>query len=179
MNLVLIGYRGTGKSQDGKLVARRTRMPCIRMDEEIEKRAGMAIPEIVAQFGWPHFRDLESAVAGELLGRDHAIIDTGGGVIERAENIEILRRNACVIWLAATVDTIVRRIKGGTRRPALTAGKTFTEEVAEVLERRTPLYASASHYRIDTDRMTPAQVADRILALWAGWQAAGGPPATE
>lgn len=166
MNIVLIGYRGTGKSVVGALLASRLGMPYIAMDAEIVKRAGMSIPEIVEKFGWPHFRDLESAEARELAGQDNLVIDTGGGVIERPENIEVLQRNALVFWLKASVATIVARIEGGTERPALTSGKTFTEEVAEVLERRMPLYRSAAHHEIDTDPLTPEQIADRIVEVW-------------
>jgi len=166
MNIVLIGYRGTGKSEVGALLARRLGMAYIGMDAAIVKRAGMSVPEIVAKLGWPHFRDLESAEARELAGRDNLVIDTGGGVIERPENVEVLRQNARVIWLKASVATIVARIQGGTERPALTAGKSFTDEVAEVLERRTPLYRSAAHDEIDTDPLTPEQVADRIIEIW-------------
>ena len=166
MNIVLIGYRGTGKSEVGALLARRLGMAYIGMDAAIVKRAGMSVPEIVAKFGWPHFRDLESAEARELAGRDNLVIDTGGGVIERPENVEVLRQNARVIWLKASVATIVARIQGGIERPALTAGKSFTDEVAEVLERRTPLYRSAAHDAIDTDPLTPEQVTDRIVEIW-------------
>jgi shikimate kinase len=167
MNIVLIGYRGTGKSVVGELLARRLLMPYVGMDATIVARAGISIPEIVEQSGWPNFRDIESELARELAERDNIIIDTGGGVIERPENIEALQKNACIIWLKASVATIVARIQGNSERPALTTGKTFTEEVAEVLERRTPLYASAAQYEIDTDASTPEQIADKIIAIWA------------
>jgi shikimate kinase len=140
-------------------------MRCIAMDAEIVNKAGMSIPEIVEQFGWPGFRDRESAEARDLASRDHIIIDTGGGIIERPENIEVLQKNACVIWLKASVETIVARIQGGTERPALTQGKTFTEEVAEVLERRTPRYRSAAHYEIDTDKVTPEEIVETIIDI--------------
>ena len=166
MNLVLIGYRGTGKSVVGELLAARLGMPCIGMDAEIVKKAGLPIPEIVEKYDWPKFRDLESEQARELAGRENIIIDTGGGVIERPENIEALETNARIFWLKASVDAIVARIEGGSERPALIAGKTFTEEVAEVLERRTAKYQSAAHHEIDTDALTPEQVADRIIEIW-------------
>jgi shikimate kinase len=166
MNIVLIGYRGTGKSEVGKILARRLGMAYVAMDAEIVKQAGMPIPEIVEKHGWPRFRDMESEEARRLAGRDNLIIDTGGGVIERPENIEALEAGARIFWLKASVDTIVSRIQGGTERPALTAGKSFTEEVAEVLERRTPKYEGAAHYEIDTDELTPQQVADRIIETW-------------
>lgn len=165
MNIVLIGYRGTGKSEIGAILARRLGMRCIAMDAEIVRKAGMSIPEIVEQFDWPGFRDRESDEARALADCDNIVIDTGGGVIERSENIEALSKNACVIWLKASVATIVARIEGGSERPALTSGKTFTEEVAEVLERRTPKYRSAAHHEIDTDDLTPEQIADRIVNI--------------
>jgi len=166
MNLVLIGYRGTGKSHVGRILASRLKMELVSMDAEIVHHAGRPIPEIVEEHGWPHFRDLETAEAKRLAGQDDLVIDCGGGVIERDENVAILQQNAVVFWLRAEVDTIVSRIADDTQRPALVEGKTFTEEVAEVLERRTPKYAAAAHYEIATDSQTPEQVAEEVLALW-------------
>lgn len=166
MNIVLIGYRGTGKSVVGALAGAHLGMPCLSMDARIVEHAGLAIPEIVAQRGWPGFRDLESAVALEMSQLDHVIIDTGGGVIERPENMEALRANAVVIWLQASVQTIVSRIYGDTQRPSLTGGASFTDEVAEVLARRTPRYQAAAEYVIDTDHATPGEVAAQIEAIY-------------
>ena len=166
MNLVLIGYRGTGKSTVGTLLAERLGMRFVCMDNEITKRTKMSIPEIVAQFGWKKFRNMESELTKELTTQDGMVIDTGGGVIERPENVAELRVNAQVFWLYASVDTITSRIKGDSSRPALVAGKTFVEEIAEVLERREPIYMTAAHYRIDTNGTTPGQVADSIIEIW-------------
>ena len=165
MNIVLIGYRGTGKSVVGELLALHLGMPCIGMDAKIAARAGMSIPEIVERFGWTEFRDLESKMVLELSGLDNIIMDTGGGVVERPENIEALKKNSRIFWLQASVDTIVRRIQADTQRPALTTGKTFTEEVAEVLEQRISKYKSAAQYEIDTDALTPEQVAGKIIEI--------------
>ncbi|MCF6289896.1 MAG: shikimate kinase [Desulfobacterales bacterium] len=166
MNIVLIGYRGTGKSVVAARLAVRLNMPVFSMDAEIVRKASMSIPRIVEKQGWAGFRDMESEVAREMARKDNCIVDTGGGVIERPENIEVLGRNGLICWLQASVEVIVSRIKGGTERPALVAGKTFTEEVAEVLERRTPMYAKACHHAIDTDHISPDQVADEIVTLW-------------
>lgn len=165
MNLVLIGYRGTGKSVVGTLVAERLNMQYVSMDARIIEKAGMPIPEIVEARGWPGFRDLESEVAQEVGQLDGLVVDTGGGVIERPENVTALQSNALVIWLKASVYTIVSRIQMDTQRPSLT-GKTFTEEVAEVLDRRIPLYTHAAQYEIDTDHLTPEEIADRIIDIW-------------
>jgi shikimate kinase len=165
MNIVLIGYRGTGKSVVGELLALKLNRETISMDAEIVRKAGMSIPDFVEQNGWPKFRDLETEVARELAERDNIIVDCGGGIIERQENISALQANGVIFWLQASVDVIVSRIADGTERPALIEGKSFTEEVAEVLDRRTPLYSEAAQHIVNTDNMAPEQVTDSILAI--------------
>lgn len=150
----------------GKIVAETLGMKYISMDARIVEKAGMPIPEIVDKHGWPGFRDMETEVARELAQNDKIVIDCGGGVIERPENIDALQVNSRIVWLKASVATIVSRIQGDTQRPSLTGGKSFTEEVEEVLERRTPKYARAANCDIDTDPLTPEQVAEKIIEIW-------------
>jgi shikimate kinase len=166
MNIVLIGYRGTGKSAVGAIVAERLGMQCMAMDEKIVEKVGMSIPAFVEKHDWPAFRNVESEVARELSGVDDIVIDSGGGVIERPENIDVLRTNGILIWLKASADAIVSRIEGGTERPSLTGVKSFTDEVEEVLDRRIPKYKTAARYEIETDQLTPEQVADRVVEIW-------------
>lgn len=168
MNLVLIGYRGTGKSTVGKILARKLGRTVVSTDAEIVKRANLSVPDIVKQFGWDHFRDLESAVCRDVAAQDQLIIDTGGGAILRPENVEALRKTGTLIWLTATVDTITRRIGGDTQRPSLTGTKSFTDEIREVLNERTPKYQAAAAHVVSTDGISSAQVADRILQLTSG-----------
>ena len=92
MNLVLIGYRGTGKSTVAKLLAARLAMEVVSLDQEIVNAHG-PIPQIVAAHGWPHFRDLEAAITARTARRDGIIIDAGGGVILRQDNVDNLKRN--------------------------------------------------------------------------------------
>jgi len=162
MNLVLIGYRGTGKSAVAEILSQRLRMPTVSLDEEIVREAGMPIPEIVETHGWPWFRDLESELTRRFAARDGLILDTGGGVILRPENTEHLRRSGTLFWLRASVGVIVGRIRESRDRPSLTEGQSFLEEVAQVLAERLPLYRAAADYEIDTDSLSPAEVADVI-----------------
>jgi shikimate kinase len=166
MNLVLIGYRGTGKSTVAKLLATQLGMEVVSLDQEIVRHAGRSIPEIVAAHGWPHFRDIESEITKRFSERDNLIIDAGGGVILREQNVHNLRRSGILFWLRASVPVIVARIEGGTDRPALTAGKSFTEEVEDVLRERTPLYEAAAHHQIDTDVLSPQRVAAEVARLY-------------
>ncbi|MFQ5993182.1 MAG: shikimate kinase, partial [Nitrospiraceae bacterium] len=123
MNLVLIGYRGTGKSSVAKLLGERLGREVVSTDAEIVQLAKQPIPEIVEAFGWDHFRDLESAVCRDLAGKDGLIIDTGGGAILRPQNVAALKTNGVLFWLTAEVPTIAQRIGGDNQRPSLTGTK--------------------------------------------------------
>ena len=165
MNLVLIGYRGTGKSSIAKLLAEKLEWGLISIDAEIVKQAQCSIPEIVEQFGWDHFRQLESDICHTSAQQDHMVIDTGGGIIVREENIRALQTRGIIFWLTASVGLISKRIGGDNQRPSLTAGKTYVEEIEEVLRERTPKYEAAAHYTISTDLESPNNLADKILSL--------------
>ncbi|TKB69039.1 MAG: shikimate kinase [Nitrospira sp.] len=164
MNVVLIGYRGTGKSTVGKLVAERLGRVLVSTDAEIVKSAVQSIPEIVEQHGWEYFRDLETKICQDLAGRDGVVIDTGGGAILRSQNVEGLKRTGKLFWLTAPVETIARRIGADTQRPSLTGTKSFLDEIQDVLRERTPKYQAAADYIIETDGKSATQVADEILA---------------
>ena len=163
MNIVLIGYRGTGKSTVGKLLAMRLGRQFVSTDEEIIKRANRTIPEIVAQEGWEYFRDLESEVCREFAGRDRLVIDTGGGTILRTQNVEALKKSSTLFWLTASVETITKRIGRDNQRPSLTGSKSFIDEIQDVLRERTPKYQAASDHVITTDDQSIKQLVEIIL----------------
>ncbi len=135
------------------------------MDAELVQRAGMPIKDFVGRHGWPHFRDMEQALCEELPELDRHIIDCGGGVVEREANIQALRKAGPVFWLRAKPETIVSRISGDDQRPSLTGTQSFTDEVVEVLTRRTPLYTKLAHFQVHVDDATPAQIARQIVEL--------------
>ncbi len=163
MNIVLIGYRGTGKSTVGRILAKRLHRLLVSTDTEVVKRVGVPIPEIVERHGWDHFRDMESAVCQELAGRDNLIIDTGGGAILRPQNVDVLKKNSRMWWLTAEVETIARRIGRDRNRPSLTGTRSFVDEISEVLAERLPKYRAAADTVIATEGLTAPQVAERIL----------------
>jgi shikimate kinase len=164
MNVVLIGYRGTGKSTVGKVVAARLGRELLSTDVEIVKLAGQPIPQIVEQHGWEYFRDLETKICQSLAGKDGLVIDTGGGAILRPQNVEVLKRTGKLFWLTASVETIAKRIGSDTQRPSLTGTKSFLVEIHDVLRERTPKYQAAADCAIETEGKSVTQVADEILA---------------
>ncbi len=165
MNLVLIGYRGTGKSCVARALGSKLGREVVGLDAELERRAGMSITELVAQRGWPAMRDLEEALCREYGAGDERVIDCGGGVVEREANLVSLRSRGRVFWLKASVATIVARLEGDTSRPSLTGTKSFLDEVSEVLARREPLYARFAHAAVDTDGRTVEELAAKIASF--------------
>ena len=167
--IVLIGYRGTGKSTVARLLSERLGYRWLDADVELEARAGKSISQIFADDGEQAFRSLEAQVLAEALQGSSLVIAAGGGVILRDENRELLRRNASVIWLEASPETLYERIQAdkstSARRPNLTAAGGLAE-VREMLDRREPLYRECAKLRIDADRQSPEAVVDVILTAW-------------
>ena len=114
-------------------------------------------------------RDIQRTDGNEdspIVSEDGLIIDAGGGVIVRSQNIDSLRKNGIVFWLMADEHTIVDRIKDGMQRPSLSGSKSFVDEVAEILAERTPKYQAAADHTIDTVKNTPAQAAEAIAEIF-------------
>lgn len=165
-NILLVGFMGTGKTAVSKRLASRLGFECIDTDELIVERAGKSIPEIFAQEGEPHFRDLETQVIRDLGHRDDSVISTGGGCAMRIDNIRALRAAGMVVNLTARPDVILRRCGRDTNRPLLQVENPLAQ-IHQLLALRNPLYAQA-HHTIDTSELTIDEVATAILALRPG-----------
>ncbi len=166
MRIVLVGYRGTGKTTVGRILAEALKWPFIDTDPLIELRARLSIADIFARLGEPAFRDLEAAVIADLDEIDPAVIAVGGGAVLRPRNLPHLRQNSLVVWLTASPETLYKRITADattpSRRPSLT-GLAGLEEIRHLLEVREPYYHSAAHLVVDTETNTQRQVAEHIL----------------
>ena len=163
-NIVLIGFMGCGKSTVGRELHQRLGYPLADMDQIIEEREEMAISEIFESRGESVFRDLESALLAELAadGVSGRIISTGGGVVGRAENREIIRRLGYVVWLDAPAKVILDRTKRNRARPLLQTGDP-EERVRTLLEERRPLYQEVAHLKLDTSGLDSGELATGIL----------------
>lgn len=168
MALVLIGYRGTGKTTVARELARRLGWDWVDADVEVELRAGKSIAAIFADDGEPRFRDLEAAVIAELAQRPRTVVAAGGGVVLRPENRAVLAEaREGVVWLRASVATLVARIAAdattAARRPALTAAGSVAE-VGPLLAEREPLYQAVATVAIETDDRSPQAIVEDLLA---------------
>jgi len=165
-NLVLIGGRACGKTSVGQALAQALQRPFVDLDEVLVAEAGRSIAEIVAEEGWPGFRQREKELVARWGGRPGQVLAPGGGVVLDPENVRILREHGLVIWLYADPATLSQRLSQdqGSRefRPSLT-GADPTAEMARVLAEREPLYRAAAHLVIDTQGYSVDEVVSSIL----------------
>jgi shikimate kinase len=170
LGLALVGYRGTGKSTAGRILAGRLDRPFVDADIEIERCAGRSIGAIFSEWGEPVFRDWEERTLADLIAQfPTAVLATGGGAVLRETNRRRLRDFGFVVWLKADPDELERRLEAdrlrAAERPALTPAGAITE-IAQVLEARTPIYHDVADTAIETGGKTPDQVAAAILDCW-------------
>ena len=162
MNIVLIGYRGTGKSTVAKILSRRLKRRLYNVDALIVKSVGMSIRNVVDTFGWPRFREIESSIIREVS-NDCLIIDCGGGVVLNPQNIQHLRKNGKIVLLTADFQTILNRIIKDPNRPPLKNGLSFEDEQRQVFAERKSKYLAAADMVCDTTQ-TPSEVtSDKII----------------
>jgi shikimate kinase len=168
MNVILIGYRATGKTSVALELSKRMGIPWFDSDQVVEQRAGKTIARIFAEDGEPVFRDLEVGAIADLLVREEPVIlSTGGGAPMRPETQQLLKKSGTVIWLTASPESILHRIGGDQTskdtRPSLTELPPAAE-IEHMLERRSPTYRETSHLEIATDGRSVEQIAEEIIA---------------
>lgn len=162
MNIVLIGFMGSGKTVVGRRLAAELRLDFLDTDELIEKTAGKKISEIFAAEGEEYFRDLESEVLKTLRDYDHFVLSTGGGMVLRAENVALLKGLGPVVLLWTDPEKIWHRIKHEEHRPLLKVADP-EGEIVKRLGDREPFYRQAADWIIDTSKLDVDQVTEEII----------------
>jgi shikimate kinase len=150
---------GAGKTRVGSAVAARLNRHHADLDTMVANRVGRSVGVIFAEGGEEAFRDLEQeALADTLRGDEPLVVSTGGGVVERPANCQLLAERALVVWLRAEPVTLAARVADGSGRPLLADGNPVDLLVA-LAERRHPLYNKVSDQVVDTDRLGVEAVA--------------------
>jgi shikimate kinase len=161
MMITLTGFMGSGKTTVGKVLADFLGCPFMDLDELVVKKAGKSIPEIFAQDGEPAFRELEARLLRQTVEKyaeSTAVLALGGGAILAPASAALLRDKTVCIYLRATLDTLLSRLAGET------AGRPLADSaLAARLASREPLYEETAHVIIDTDGLSPDEVADEII----------------
>jgi shikimate kinase len=174
MNLVIVGMRGSGKSNVSRRIALLTKRPVLSTDVLAEYESGMPIPQFVAEKGWREFRDLEFAILTKLAAVDGAVIDCGGGIVVdldpdgsevlSARKIDLLRSMGPIVWLSGDIERLSAKAAGSSARPVLDERRS----ARELMERRLPYYAEAADFEIDVEGRKRQQIAEEISELVYG-----------
>jgi shikimate kinase len=142
-SIVLVGMMGVGKSSIGRRLAARLGVPFVDADSEIEKAAGMSIPDIFARHGEAYFRNGEARVIARLLESGPQVLASGGGAVMNADTRAAIKAKGVSIWLKAELDVLMRRIaKRKSERPMLQTDDP-SETLRQLLVAREPFYALA------------------------------------
>ena len=167
-NIALIGFRATGKSTVGEILAIKMGRGFIDMDRRLVQDAGHDIAAWVKQHGWGSFRRAESGLLEVIRQREGLVVATGGGIVLDASNREALRKDFFTVWLKATQQTICARLNSDPEtplsRPALSC-LPLDEEIGKMLSERAPLYSQVASLVVDTEGKKVARIADEIAAL--------------
>jgi shikimate kinase len=168
MGVVLIGYRGSGKTTAGRLLAQRLGKAFVDCDEEIVARQGKSIREIFLTRGEEAFRKAEMEVISDLASKTECVIALGGGAILREENRRALAEHK-IVYLRCEPGELLRRIKAdpatSDNRPNLTGLGGEIEEIQSLLRQREPIYRAAMSAELDVTHLTPLEVAERLERL--------------
>ncbi len=160
-SIVLVGLMGAGKTSVGRRLAKLLGAPFTDADDEIVAAAGMSIPEIFETYGEGAFRDLERRVIARLLGESPRVLAFGGGAFMDPATRALAKERAETVWLRADLDTLVARtLRRRTSRPLL-AGGDPREVLADLMEKRHPVYAEAEHV-IDSGSLSPEALAQAL-----------------
>lgn len=161
MPKVLIGFMGAGKTTVGSLLD-----PAFAdMDALLVQRLEMPISDYFARFGEERFRQQESLLLQELLEQDTSVIATGGGIVVRSENRELLKKNPCNIYLRIDFDRLYQRLAAdpATKRPLFL--NKDPEEFRALYDQRLPLYEEVATHVIDVADKTPEEIVEMIRCL--------------
>ncbi len=186
-HVVLVGLMGAGKSTVGRRLAKEMERPFADADEQVELRAGRAIPAIFRTGGEQEFRRLETEVLADLVARPHPlVIAAGGGAVSRGQNRELLAPRCFVVWLRASAEFLAGRTDTA-HRPLLAGTDDPEQTLRRLLDERTPFYEGVSDAVVDvesfheTDGKPKRAIARHIVALAvaAGVHAPAAPAESE
>lgn len=167
-HIALVGLPGAGKTSVARLVAAGLDRPALDFDAEIERRLGMPVSEIFATKGEGYFRDQEELLTRELISAQATILSPGGGWVTRQAVVALIRPFTKLVWLKVSPKVAARRMGTGVAsRPLLMKGDP-RDVLADLSRERSPLYG-ASDAAIDTEVLTPQQVADQVVQLATRW----------
>ena len=176
LNLYLVGMMGAGKSAVARPLAAALGYRMVDADSVIEQAAGRSIPAIFAEQGEAGFRNLETAVLGQIASWHSLVVATGGGVVSRPENWGHMQQGV-VIWLDAEPELLLQRLRNDPTPRPLLQGSDGPERLQELLQQRLPLYAQADLRIVQQGEAAEVVAANVLTALPGVLKTRQPPPA--
>lgn len=164
-NIYLVGLMGAGKTTIGRQLAKALAVPFYDSDKAIEERTGVDIPTIFEFEGEEGFRDREQKMIQELTQMQGIVLATGGGVILREQNRNLLIKNGFIVYLQCSIERILERTRRDTQRPLLRT-ENPRERIETLFAQREPLYLACADYKVDTGIMQSKEVVEQILTAY-------------
>ena len=162
-NIFLIGFMGCGKSTVAECLTNLYGMDTIEMDQVIVEREGMSISDIFAEKGEPYFRDVETKLLVEIQSQENKVVSCGGGAALREQNVLEMKKSGYIVFLTATPETILERVKDDDARPLLRGNKNV-DFIREMLDKRKPKYEAAADIVVETDGKDVKKICEEIFA---------------
>lgn len=160
-NIVLVGMMGAGKTTVGELLATKLNRELKDIDRVIEQEQKKSIIEIFTDDGEEAFRKLESETIEKFSNMSDLIISTGGGALEKANNLSNLQKNGIIIYLKADIEELFKRVKNETQRPLLKEQDPL-EVIKKLIKKREKFYLMAD-ITIITDNKSPEKITEEII----------------
>lgn len=166
--IVLVGYRGSGKSTVGRLVADALQLPFTDTDEQVVAEAGLSIADIFSRWGEPRFRAMESVAVARACAAGPGVVAVGGGaVLAEANRIAMRSPGNIVCYLRCDPVELHSRISADaatiTQRPPLTPLGGSVVEIRALLAIREPLYREVMNVEIDVSQKNACQAANSLV----------------
>ena len=161
--IVLIGFRGSGKTTIGKELSRMLKWEYISTDNLVELQINFSISDFVKKEGWPTFRRLEKEMIRRLEETMGVVIDCGGGVVEDPQNMACLEENSLIVWVDAALQDILARLQNNASRPLLNQAD-LQQDIEYNYRRREPFYRRYSRLRVNTSRLGLPSACEEIIA---------------
>ncbi len=163
-NISLIGFMGSGKSTIGKIIAGDLNYLFIDIDKIIEHIYGLSIKDIFKKYGESYFRTIENEIISKIYYNKNCIFACGGGSFNNEDNINIIRKNSYVIYLAMTEEEAYERLKDSKDRPLLLGEGDLMQKIKSIMGQRLDIYSNNSDLKIDIGKKSPAMIKDEIMS---------------
>lgn len=162
MNIVLIGFMGSGKTAVGRELASVLKREFLDTDDLIEQETALSINEIFLRYGEKEFRKLEKSIVHRASGRADVVIATGGGAVLDPQNVSALKKNGILVYLSLSPEEVVQRLNNDDSRPLLNK-EDKENAVVSLLEKRIPIYESVADLVFDTEGKSIKELAGNIF----------------